>query len=564
MATNQTSKVIQHLRRAVLLQEGAGLTDGQLLGCFIEHRDEAAFAALVHRHGPMVWGVCRRLLNHHDAEDAFQATFLVLSRKTASIRPRELVANWLYGVAHHTALQARRTATRRRAREKQVTATPEPEVVQQDFWHDLQPLLDEELSRLADKYRGVIVLCDLEGKTRKEVAVQLGCPEGTVAGRLARARAMLAKRLARRGVVLSGGVALSQNVASAWVPTSVVTTTVKTAALVAAGETANSAKVVALTEGVLHAMLITKLKRSAVVLLMLGMVAFTCGMLAIGGASAKLDDMDKPAVQADHKPNGAEGDKDNTLTVTIKPKANRVRAKETFKVDLRVVNSSKATQSFQVMSCSWYEHWKSSNERVSWEGWDCAENIKYTVKLEPGEAYENTLPMLLAGEPQEKVSFKMGFTPIGSKQTFWSNEVTLQVEPNDSSKKEMAKLQGTWTAVSVERDGKSMSEEEVKKLDIRLTIKGNEFMLMPLASQAPEHFPYGTFQIDPTKKPKAINFTILPYYPGMKTSTVLGIYEVDGDSLKVLQGLPDQGRPTEFKTTPQSGLEFIVFNRAKP
>src|SRR5205823_4490673 len=110
MATNPMSKVIQHLRRAVLLREGVGLTDGQLLGCFIGRREEAAFAALVERHGPMVWGVCRRLLNHHDAEDAFQATFLVLSRKAASIRPREMLANWLYGVAHRTALQARRAA----------------------------------------------------------------------------------------------------------------------------------------------------------------------------------------------------------------------------------------------------------------------------------------------------------------------------------------------------------------------------------------------------------------------------------------------------------------------
>src|SRR5215467_6965934 len=98
MATSQMSDVIQHLRRTVLLREGCGLTDGQLLGCFIEHRDEAAFAALVRRHGPMVWGVCRRLLNHHDAEDAFQATFLVLVRKAASIRSRGIVGNWLYGV----------------------------------------------------------------------------------------------------------------------------------------------------------------------------------------------------------------------------------------------------------------------------------------------------------------------------------------------------------------------------------------------------------------------------------------------------------------------------------
>src|SRR5262245_8634066 len=177
VATEPTGQVIQHLRKAVLLRDGGGLTDGQLLGCFLDHRDEAAFAALVKRHGPMVWGVCRRLLPHHDAEDAFQATFLVLVRKAASVVPREMVANWLYGVAHQTALHSRRTSARRRTRERQVTQMCEPAVAGEDLWHDLQPLLDQELSRLPDKYRVAIVLCDLEGKTRKEVARQVGCPE---------------------------------------------------------------------------------------------------------------------------------------------------------------------------------------------------------------------------------------------------------------------------------------------------------------------------------------------------------------------------------------------------
>src|SRR5262245_36614166 len=108
MATSQMSGVIQHLRSTVLLRDGAGLTDGQLLEDYLGRRDEAALAALVHRHGPMVWGVCRRVLrNYHDAEDAFQATFLVFVRKAASIASRELLANWLYGVAHQTALKAR-------------------------------------------------------------------------------------------------------------------------------------------------------------------------------------------------------------------------------------------------------------------------------------------------------------------------------------------------------------------------------------------------------------------------------------------------------------------------
>src|SRR5262245_5506688 len=111
MANSKTSQVMQCICRAVVLQDRAGMTDGQLLECFLTQRDDTAFAALVRRHGPMVWGVCRRVIrDHHDAEDAFQATFLVLTRKAAAIAPREMVANWLYGVAHKTALKARQTA----------------------------------------------------------------------------------------------------------------------------------------------------------------------------------------------------------------------------------------------------------------------------------------------------------------------------------------------------------------------------------------------------------------------------------------------------------------------
>lgn len=281
MASSQKSGVIQRLRRAVLLQDGAARTDGQLLEDYISRRDEAALAALVFRHGPMVWGVCRRVLsNYHDAEDAFQATFLVLVRKASSIASRELLANWLYGVAYQTGLKARATAAKRKGRETQVKDMPDSAVIQQAVWHDLQPLLDEELSRLSDKYRAVIVLCDLEGKTRKEAAELIGCPEGTVAGRLARARVMLAKRLAHRGVTLSGGalaVVLAEKVASAGVPTSIVSSTIKAASLFAAAQTAGviSARVAALTEGVVKAMFPTKIK--CVLMAVLVLTVFTGG-----------------------------------------------------------------------------------------------------------------------------------------------------------------------------------------------------------------------------------------------------------------------------------------------
>jgi RNA polymerase sigma factor (sigma-70 family) len=279
MRTSTTNSLIDHLR-TVLLPDCAALGDAVLLARFIERHDEAAFKVLVNRHGPMVWGVCRRLLHEHDAEDAFQATFLVLARKAASIRSKAMLGNWLYGVAHRTALRARRTAARRRAREIQVTNMPDLKSVGPDPWADIQPLLDEELSHLPDVYRVVIVLCDLEGRTRKEVACQLGVPEGTVASRVARARAMLAKRLTRRGVTLSGGAlaaVLAQLRASAAVPKSVVLATFKAVGLFAVGKTAAtgvvSVEVAALTEGVMKAMLFSKLKSALAVVLILGFIA---------------------------------------------------------------------------------------------------------------------------------------------------------------------------------------------------------------------------------------------------------------------------------------------------
>jgi RNA polymerase sigma-70 factor (ECF subfamily) len=285
MAASILNPVLDELRRTVLLRDGAGLTDGQLLESFVSRGDEAAFEELVRRHGPMVLGVCRRVLrHHHDAEDAFQATFLVLARKAGSVRPREMVARWLYGVAYRTALKARGLIARRRVRERPVAEVPEPEAAEADAgWRDLRPLLDRELSRLPDKYRVPIVLCDLEGKAGKEAARQLGWPAGTVASRLSRGRVLLARRLTRHGLALSGGLlaaTLSERAAPARVPAALVSTTVKAAGSMAAGQTAaaglTSAHVAALTEGVLNAMFLTKLKTG--VALVLAAAALTAGL----------------------------------------------------------------------------------------------------------------------------------------------------------------------------------------------------------------------------------------------------------------------------------------------
>jgi RNA polymerase sigma factor (sigma-70 family) len=272
--------VIKRLRRAVILPDAAGVADGHLLNCFIADRDELAFEALVRRHGPMVWGVCRRILaNIQDAEDAFQATFLVLIRKADSILPREMVANWLHGVAYKTALKTRAMTNRRRTKEKQVVSMPETPTERPAKSYDWQGQLDHELSRLNSKNRVAVVLCDLEGKTRKEAARQLGVPEGTLSARLDRGRKTLANRLARQGLVFTSGAlatALIADAASANVPASVVSSTMKAASVLISGHAVTnaviSAKVMTLMEGVMQAMFLTKLKMALAALLAISLI----------------------------------------------------------------------------------------------------------------------------------------------------------------------------------------------------------------------------------------------------------------------------------------------------
>jgi RNA polymerase sigma factor (sigma-70 family) len=333
MPTSPLSVVVQRLV-ADVAPGGGGTTDGELLARFLSGRDDAALAALVRRHAPMVRGVCRRILrNHHDAEDAFQATFLVLVRKAAGV-PRQAVASWLYGVARQTAVRLRATAAKRGRREAQVAAMPEPTVAEaRDA--DWQNVLDEELSRLPGRYRGVIVLCDLEGLTRREAARQLGLPEGSVASRLARARVMLAKRLARRGIAFSGGsvvAVLSAGPASASAPPALVASTIKAVTLVAALQAAApgvvSAKVAALTDGVMNAMLIAKV-RSAVAL------ALAACMLAAGVTALAFGRPDEPNVESrvgGAKPSGPleavavsrfEGHTDGVMVVAFSPDGRR-------------------------------------------------------------------------------------------------------------------------------------------------------------------------------------------------------------------------------------------------
>jgi RNA polymerase sigma factor (sigma-70 family) len=282
MAIGRSNAVLRCVHRAAVLPECTRMTDGQLLDRFLSEADETAFEVLMRRHGPMVLGVCRRVLaNPHDADDAFQATFLVLVRKAATIRRRDLLGSWLYGTAYRAALEAR--TARRRLRERQVGAMPEPVApAAAHGWDDARPVLDEELSRLPERYRVPVVLCDLEGLTRRDAARQLGVPEGTLSGRLTTARRKLALRLRRRGVVLSGAALaslLAGSSAAAGVPAPLALSTLEAVTAVTVGQAPLagivSAKVAALTEGVVKTMLLTKLKSLSLAVLVLAWLGGT-------------------------------------------------------------------------------------------------------------------------------------------------------------------------------------------------------------------------------------------------------------------------------------------------
>jgi RNA polymerase sigma factor (sigma-70 family) len=271
MSHSPAGVVLQHLRQLAGTQRVGQPPDAQLVADFALRRDEDAFAALVRRHGPMVWGVCRSILRHEqDAEDAFQATFLVLARKAPSIRRREAVAGWLYEVAHHTALQVQTRAARRRVEERKVSPSSAPTDPSLDMTlRDLGRVLHEELRRLPDRYRLPLVLCYLEGRSQKEAAELLGWSPGTFRGRLDRGRERLRRRLAARGVALSA--LLGAAVVTPRAPAEAMVRSVVRAAVLSAPDT-------------FRALFLSKLKVVSALLLTAGLLVATAARMHRGTA----------------------------------------------------------------------------------------------------------------------------------------------------------------------------------------------------------------------------------------------------------------------------------------
>ncbi len=292
MASGMLTEVVRHLRRIADRERGADRSDRDLLAQFVARHDEAAFTALVHRHGPMVFGVCRHLLrDRHAAEDAFQATFLVLVQRAGAIRDPRALGNWLYGVAYRVAARARGRAARRQVYEQRgadMAAEVTPNTID---LHELRPVLHDELNRLPEMLRAPVVLCYLEGQSRETAARQLRTTTGAIRSRLARARDRLRGRLTRRGWVLPAGfvtAVLAPGSLCAAVPPALAADTVRAAVQVAAGQAAAavvSTQAAAFTEGALQTMTMTKIKLAGLVMLLGCLLGLGTTWLVAEGAS---------------------------------------------------------------------------------------------------------------------------------------------------------------------------------------------------------------------------------------------------------------------------------------
>lgn len=306
MAGRQLATVIRRVLGRMTVKNGIGLTDEALLHRFISQADEAAFETLMWRHGPMVLATCRRILaNVHDAEDAFQATFLVLFRKASSIQNRVSVSSWLYKVAYRICLHAQAQSARYPRHSGAALEAEAPDTVPNTMSQEFLPLLDEELHRLAEKHRAVLILHYLEGKKIEQVADELGLPQGTVASRLARGKAILRSRLTRRGVALSAGFVagvLDAPVEAAVVPAAIVHDTFQTARLLTRGATAAghaSTRAICLAEAMWKSMFVTKAKAAAV-LMMASLLATGTGVVAyqISTGQAPIPEQPEPVAHA--------------------------------------------------------------------------------------------------------------------------------------------------------------------------------------------------------------------------------------------------------------------------
>jgi RNA polymerase sigma factor (sigma-70 family) len=617
MVTKAETTVFGHL-----LGTAPEISDCQLLEAFITRQDAAAFGVLVRRHGPLVFGVCKRVLGHtQDAEDAFQVTFLVLARKAATVVPREALGNWLYGVAYRTARRARAVAIRRRAREKQVETMPEPITKPPRPVPDWEPILDDELSKLADKYRLPLVLCDLEGQPCKQVALRLKIPLGTLFSRLSRARRALAQRLRERGIDSTGGalaIILDGKVVLAQVPHRLVSRTIQAATTVAVGSVTTvplSANVAALTQGVLKAMFWNKLKVVSAVL----SLAVVCLVGGTGTLVSRAVQLDAPMSKLRQAPN-----EDREQAVKLSYRLGDILSARFFlknagKEPVQVSYPRQLTESYYKAlqltdnrgreisipltrqhpePVGWLSCRLASGEQAEVQGnllaLDQAAAKQATetmLRVEPGRSYgvRYTLPNYGDTKAAELQTGTFTFQVIErgvTKPKHLSEEdlkkciawgtpgkngvqvgmllvpaeggnSSTRPETQDTADEDREALQGGWEGESGERDGEALADEEIKK--VRISIKGDRMLLIPGAEWTPLRI-----KLDTARNPKVLEATAIEGRD--KDKTVPVIYRLDkvADTLTLcFDETHGKAVPRDFAARKGSGLMLLILKHER-
>jgi RNA polymerase sigma factor (sigma-70 family) len=603
MTNHKLGQVLTHLR-AVAAGGHGGVSDAHLLDRFLNGGDEAAFELLVRRHERLVFGVCRRVLGQtHDAEDAFQATFLVLARKAASIAHGGAVASWLYKVAYRVALAARTERTRRGHREKPLAGAADiaaaAEATSTAEQADLRALLDEELNQMPERFRAVAVLCYLEGKTVEEAARQLGCPRGTVASRLVRARARLRDGLTRRGVAVSAGMAaaaLAQARAAAGPPEPLIPATVRAAKLygstTAAGAGAIPPRVAALTEGALRSMSFMKLKLGAAAAMFLAVLltaGWVAGRMPVGvagdppaPASARTERAPAQGAQKKEAPardlDRLQGDWELVRTEqqgkTTRHKGGlvwRIRGTTIFAVNRQAGEGNTTTSSSSGSSSSSSasgssDGWSSGQEGKTYLHLDAQTSPK-TIDLVRGQAsgkigteralykLEGDTLTLCVGRPEGErpkefhaaadkpfptlsVFRRLKTTDGRVKASDWDPTAEIRrIKPDFSPRSDLSRLQGTWALAKMKKVGNLASAQNAA---LTWTITGMTVKLLPRGKQATECL----LSLGASKGLKTLD--LFTGHEDGSITVVRGIYKFEGQALKICIGAPDRPRPKDF------------------
>jgi RNA polymerase sigma factor (sigma-70 family) len=603
------NRVLQRIRRVVSTLETCKESDQELLQRFVAARDEAAFATLVRRHGPMVLRVARRTLqNEHDAEDVFQATFLVLSRKAQTVRRRESLASWLYGVAYRLALKTRATAGQRRNRERRVTKQTASTPLAQITLREAQAILDEELNRLPEKFRVPVVLCCLEGLARDEAAHQVGWPASVLKSRLEQARERLRQRLVARGLTLPSGLGaflLLEGVVGAAVPPALIGSTSKAAITVAAGEAATavvSPKVAALIEGVVNAMLLTKLKIATIVLAV-SMIGFGASLFAyrtLAGEKASA----APAAQGRVKV------QQNQRLPPAKPKTDKEKLQGTWIVDSAVADGKPAPDYLKSLKLVFVGdkvtfHFTEEGNALVKEGTYALDSKKdpkeidftcdnrtqeaiYTfekdrLKLALAELGQARPTKFTAGTREALIVFRKDVSEAIQKLIKQLDDNSFQIREQATkelkalgrtivpqleaaleqakspelrrrlevllepyrvrARSDLDKLQGTWKLVAAQKEGMKWAVKDVSGSHSRLTLAGLNYQW--------RNGTKGTIKLNPGATPKELTFDGLIH--------LFCIYEVDGDTLRICFHIGR--RPRAFETTPNSDTVLFTYQR---